>query len=446
MLRRRLLTTLVSGVPISAFLLGRAGTAAAAAASEASQSAVPMNGFDLREIPVIDVHMHPPEAEVHSQGVVRNTEQFVKPLVPVADFPGKDQYIERVTREVRSNYLNNPKEVGLRQYVSRVYGVEPTMEGIDSVARPHIAGGYTAYIQSVMDRENISGILLQSADKATTRPASLIPNDRYRWSYHVDYLFSPSLLDDTNAASIEDVIVEIDRTMESCVANDCVGFKLGMAYRRKLAVDSVSDADAKAAFAYFRSRTGNTTPIVSDDVEGQRKLKAYEDYLIHHICIKAGELRAKIIIHTAVALHPGLRTEFNNPSQLYGLFQDDLVKRAETEFVLIHAGYPNHHNVAAFLSQFPNVYADMSFFSSCPGALEEILRAVLALAPSEKIMHGTDWRDPEVWGFSAFTLRSVLAKVLVDYRETYGWSQAECERIARNVLSDNAKRIYGFTA
>ena len=92
------------------------------------------------------------------------------------------------------------------------------------------------------------------------------------------------------------------------------------------------------------------------------------------------------------------------------------------------------------------MYADLSFFSSCPGALEEILRAFLALAPSEKIMHGTDWVDPEVWGFSACTVRSVLAKVLVDYRETYGWSQAECERIARNVLSDNAKRIYGFTA
>ena len=68
----------------------------------------------------------------------------------------------------------------------------------------------------------------------------------------------------------------------------------------------------------------------------------------------------------------------------------------------------------------------------------------MALAPSQKIMHGTDWRDPEVWGYSAFNLRRVVAKVLNEYRTTYEWSQKDCESMARNVLCENARRVYGF--
>jgi hypothetical protein len=59
-------------------------------------------------------------------------------------------------------------------------------------------------------------------------------------------------------------------------------------------------------------------------------------------------------------------------------------------------------------------------------------------------MYGCDWVDPEMWGYCAFNLRRVLAKVLNDYRNSYGWSQKSCDRMARNVMSENAKRIYGF--
>jgi predicted TIM-barrel fold metal-dependent hydrolase len=48
---------------------------------------------------------------------------------------------------------------------------------------------------------------------------------------------------------------------------------------------------------------------------------------------------------------------------MYHTFQNDDVKRAYTEFVLIHTGYPYHHHVAALLSQFPNVHTDVSFYA-----------------------------------------------------------------------------------
>jgi hypothetical protein len=57
--------------------------------------------------------------------------------------------------------------------------------------------------------------------------------------------------------------------------------------------------------------------------------------------------------------------------------------RAGTRFVLIHTGYPSHQVVAAMIGQFSNVYTDVSFYSKYPGVLEEVYRALLALAPSD---------------------------------------------------------------
>ena len=155
----------------------------------------------------------------------------------------------------------------------------------------------------------------------------------------------------------------------------------------------------------------------------------------------------RVIIHTAVGLHPALRFDWNSPLGLYQTFQDDEIKRVETQFVLIHTGYPLHHHVAAFISQFPNVHTDVSFYAKFPGVLEEVLRAFIGLAPSEQTMHGSDSNNvPEEIGYCADNFRRVLAKVLSDYRYHYGWTDKDCEKIARNVMSENAKRIYKINA
>ena len=172
-------------------------------------------------------------------------------------------------------------------------------------------------------------------------------------------------------------------------------------------------------------------------------LRTYQDYIYKQIFVKAGELERPIIIHTAVALHPALRFEFNNPLGLYDVFQDNEIRKAATQFVLIHTGYPTHDVVASMISQFPNVYIDMSFYAKFPGVLEETYRTFLALAPSEKIMHGSDSNNvPEEIGYCASNTRRVLSRVLNDYRTYYGWSQADVTKMAENVMHRNARRVF----
>ena len=50
----------------------------------------------------------------------------------------------------------------------------------------------------------------------------------------------------------------------------------------------------------------------------QEAFRNYQDFLLRHIYIKAGELKSRIIIHTAVALHPALRFDSNNVPEEIG--------------------------------------------------------------------------------------------------------------------------------
>jgi predicted TIM-barrel fold metal-dependent hydrolase len=159
--------------------------------------------------------------------------------------------------------------------------------------------------------------------------------------------------------------------------------------------------------------------------------------------VKAGSLDRPIVIHTAVALHPALRPQLNDPRGMSSILADADVVRAGTRFLFIHTGYPSHDAMAAMASQFPSVSVDLSFFSHFPGVLEETLRTLLAIVPPHKIMHGSDSGSvPEDPAYCAHNLRVALARLLNDYRSSYGWSESDCSKIATAVMNENARRFF----
>lgn len=453
MFRRKFLRTLGLGGSLG-FLAGRSAQAsppASGASFEASTQSLSAGSVDLSQMEIIDVHVHPPEKMTLSESHAHWNGSFVDALLPASDYPGKEEARARTSITFQDHLYRLPREIGTYNYVARVYGVAPTIEGVDSVQTKHMDGDYTAYVQSVLDREKIAAIVLQSRDTEPVRPKVLVPNDRFVWSYSITHLLQPEWVKDKAPQQIDDVTQPIEEILERAKSNGCVGLKIPIAYYRPLTVEKVekaqADRDLKALLTHEPSAYRNhpTRNPLYDDPELSRALRSYQDYLLKRIYVKAGELGLRIIIHSAVALHPALRFDYNSPLGLYQVFQDEDIQRAETQFVLIHATYPYHHHLAAFLSQFPNVYADVSFYSNFPGTLEEILRALLGLAPSEKVMHGSDSGSvPETMGYCADNIRRVLGKVLNDYRSHYGWTEKDCERMARNVLSENARRVYGI--
>ncbi len=430
---------------------GSLGLLAPVSSEERSEQSLASGSLDLSQMEIIDVHVHPPERMTLSQSHAQWNGSFVDALLPAYDYPGKEEARAGLSVTFKEHLYRLPREIGTKNYMARVYGVEPTIEGVDSIQTRHMGGDYSAYVRSILDREKIAAIVLQSRETEPVRPQALVPEDRFVWTYSVNHLLQPDWAKEKGLQEIDEVTQAIEAILERAKSNECVGLKIPIAYYRPLTVERVekaqADRDLKALVTHEASAYRNhpTRNPLYDDPALTAALRSYQDYLLKRIYVRAGELSLRIIIHSAVALHPALRFDYNSPLGLYQVFQDDDVKRAGTEFVLIHAAYPYHHHVAAFLSQFPNVYADVSFYANFPGTLEEILRAFLGLAPSEKVMHGSDSGSvPETIGYCAFNIRSTLAKVLTDYRSHYGWSDKDCEKMARNVLSENARRVYGI--
>ncbi|MEI9849903.1 MAG: amidohydrolase family protein [Sphingomonas sp.] len=433
-------------------LASAARARAGEAALEFKPDYKPMAGtLDLSGLDIVDTHMHPLTRSLISQSYARQAAEFGDLAVPAGDYPEHDALQADARAGGRELVWGAPRRTGYFNYIARNYGVPATMAGFDSVTSKHIGSDadFTRYIRSVLDRERISTVVLQAAEPAPAPPATLIPADRYVWTTVASDMARLSWAKAQGLTELADVLAAIDRTMETAVANGCRGFKNASAYYRPFGLTRPGKAQAAAAFKLLQGAQPSGTTVRDqlyyDDPAAAAAQTAYEDYLFKYIYIKAGKLERPVIIHTAVALHPSLRTDFNDPRPLYGVFVDPDVQKAQTKFLLIHAGYPAHHVVGAFISQFANVFVDVSFFSKYPGALLDIYRTLLSLGPSEKIMHGSDSNTvPEELGYCAWNTRAVLAKVLTEYRDSFGWTQADIGAMAENILHKNARKLFGI--
>ena len=411
-----------------------------------------IGSLDLNDVQVIDTHVHPMGRETLSRSYLKWVDSFVDLAVPAYDFPEKEARRSDLHQAFVKQIWGYSRQPGYNNYMARTYGVPPNIEAIDREISKHL-GSDAALIEhtsAVFEREKITHVVLQSRDSAPVAPKSYIPEGHFVWTWPFTEMLRPDWAKQNGATELNDVLALVDNRLETAVSNGCRGFKNGTAYYRTFALGSVTKKEAEASLQRLirEAPTGFNQRGVPQysSASATEALRAYEDYLFKHVYIKIGELDSLAIIHTCVAMHPSLRPDYNDPLPLYDVFVDEDIQKAGTKFVLIHTGWPAHNTVASMISQFPNVYTDMSFVGQFPGALEEAYRAFLAFGPSEKIMHAGDINTvPDGIGFCAWNSRAVLARVLRDYKRYYGWSQSDVEKAANNILHGNARRVFRIT-
>jgi predicted TIM-barrel fold metal-dependent hydrolase len=302
-------------------------------------------------------------------------------------------------------------------------------------------------VKSILDRENLSCVVVQSSLNEPSTPTFNIPSDRFVWTWPFDNLLYPGWAKQKELKHLHEVLEAVDGVIDQAAAHNCRGLKTAMAYWRPLALGEVSQSQAEKAYQFLSANEpsgyGFRKEPHYNDPKSSEMLRMYQDYLIKHIYIKAGEIDLPIIIHVATAYSPEMRCVWNDPIQLYDIFRDKDILRAETKFILIHTGYPYFHVVASMISRFPNVFTDISFLSLFPGLLEQVLRTFLSLAPSRKVLHASDsGYVPEQIGYSASNTRKAISHVLQEFKDSYGWTWDDCRKAAKNVFSENAKRLF----
>ncbi len=172
-------------------------------------------GLSLGDIDVIDVHVHPPQPMTLRQSYDGWNSSFVDALLPAFDYPQKEELREKLGGVFKGHLYRMPRQIGYYNYMARVYGVEPTLEGFDSVLEKKLKGDFSEYISSILDRERIPAVVLQSRSSDPVRPESAIPRHRFVWTYSVGDLIQPTWPQAQEARELGEVLERVDFDSEA---------------------------------------------------------------------------------------------------------------------------------------------------------------------------------------------------------------------------------------
>jgi len=224
-------------------------------------------------------------------------------------------------------------------------------------------------------------------------------------------------------------------TLERHKQGGAVAEKFEAAYLRSLAFDAADAAQADRVY-----RTG--TPSAAD-------YKVLQDYLFRYIAAECGRLGMAVHLHTAAGAGGYFDVSGANPLNLEGVLNDPTLRK--TKFVMVHGGWPFTREITPLLEK-PNAYLDFSSQSLLlsPATLAVTLREWLEHVP-EKVMFATDaypysnemgWEEGG-W-IAAHNGREALGRALTGMVRDGAITHMRVVELARMVLRDNARALYGF--
>jgi predicted TIM-barrel fold metal-dependent hydrolase len=231
----------------------------------------------------------------------------------------------------------------------------------------------------------------------------------------------------------------VTATLERQKQGGAVAEKFEAAYLRSLDFEPVDRAVAAKVYAQYRA---NGVP--PDD-----QYKLLEDYVFRHIAAECGRLGMAVHIHTMAGAGSYFEVRGANPLLLESVLNDPALRK--TNFVMLHGGWPFTREITALLEK-PNAYLDYSAQSLMlpPATLAATLREWLEFVP-EKVMFATDaypYSDEMGWEESGWIAahrgRGALAVALNAMMRDGEISRSRAGELARLVLRDNARKLYGL--
>ncbi|MFH1011820.1 MAG: amidohydrolase family protein [bacterium] len=244
---------------------------------------------------------------------------------------------------------------------------------------------------------------------------------------------------DTVPRDFEGYVRFVDQTLARWKQQGAVAVKFLDALLRTLVFADVPQERARALYA-----KGLDTPLSRDEY------LALQDYLTRHIFLECGRLKLPVHIHSSEGPPPFMRLHDCDVRNLDDVLTD--VRFFDTQFVLIHGGYPLVE-AAAYLGLKPNVWVDISampFLVPTPD-FAAILRKYLLYCPN-KVLFATDAGGKE-WVGGADVMHAALSRLT---REALYLALAGLVRdglldpdravqLGEGVLHGNAERLYGFS-
>lgn len=378
--------------------------------------------MNLDAFPVIDTHCHPFPPE---QGAISAQELLNAIGVALARPASPLNESMMLTRMVVKG-------------LAKLLGCEPSLDAVLE-ARNAIAGPDPAAYNALLF--NDAKIAAALADPGY--PSRYIPIDTFSKvlpcpvyeGYRIErFTGSPadSVFQPGKHASFADFLDDFRATLDREAARpEVIFYKSVIAYRTGLAINRVSEAEAKAAW--------EAHPVQHDSAD-----KIIRDFLFWETALKAKEHGLPFQVHTGHTsdsnpwpnVNPILLTPLLNQPEMAGV-----------PFVLVHGGYPFCTEAGYITSVFENVSLDLSLMIPWSSiGIAQRIHETFEFAPTKKVMYGSDGiMGPELFWISSLNTRKALGHVLSDLIAEDVLDDDEATEVAKDIFYRNAERIYGLS-
>ena len=374
----------------------------------------------LNEIPVIDNHCHPPL----KSGI--ETESEFKRFFT-------ESFDPRIVSSHVQNTLFYPQSLrDINAMLGR--GGEPNIEAI--LTERNLLGT-AGLVRRIVQRANIGGMIMDFGYQADD---SHSVDDMRGMLRGLDCPCLYVLRLETRAEQLMTANPDFDRFMAAFVleftnlrVKGVAALKSIIAYRSGLDIQPSSESQAAEAFnEVMASQKQSEIPL-------RLTSKTLLDYLIVEALNIVSPQNIPVQFHTALG-DTDVDLLKANPLLLKPIFDDQRFR--DVPIVLLHC-YPYLKEAAYLTNMYGNAYLDLSMTVpllnfSAPRALED----VLGMAPTSKVLYGSDAPSlVEFLWLGAVSIRRALGQVLSCWIQQ-GLPETEAERIAHQILHQNAERLY----
>ena len=391
--------------------------------------------LDFSRLQVVDAHCH----SYLDSPKVMNGDEFARysnilaapPNFLVGQFKPTANQAQRSKSRLRAMDFEQPYTNLMMRWLSDYFHCKPDYETVASL-RSRRAGDFDAYVRELFENVNLRGLVMDGAyPPLSEEDLKRFPAKTVK-IFRLEPLINECL---TRCGAFEELCTDFDSAIRNAITNEgYVGLKTIIAYRTGLKIRRVDAKQAEADFKAAKNRR-------ADRAWFGPRIKLLRDFLTIRALELSIDLDVPMQIHTGVGDYQILLDQCD-PALLFDLLADDELRHATV--VLVHSGFPNNQHAAYMASVLPNVFLDFSLTIPFLNPVShQRLMEILEIAPSSKIMYGSDgFGIPEVFWFSAKLGKRALEKCFTTFAEEKLFDQNEITQKANQVLYENATELY----
>jgi predicted TIM-barrel fold metal-dependent hydrolase len=402
-----------------------------------------LTAIDLRALPVIDDHVHVFGPEAGRPGF--------NPLETVSLGGSDPGFLETADHQLgvgeRSHLARQlTSTLGYHHAVHALawmLGCDATPAAV-LAARDRECADFASYIKRLYADINLECSLIDvGLGSISLDDFERLCGVPVRGVYRIENLVSALWDDHDDLESFDRAF--LDGLSREAASGRHVALKSIIAYRTGLAVEPTDGNGAIRAFDSLK-RSADAHGLmrrVHVPREHVSDVKVLRDYWLWRALELSVDLKLPFQIHAGMG-DQDLDINTARPGLLAAVFRDARLRHAR--IVLLHGAYPFHEEAAYLVDVFPNVYLDLSEHNLFLGPkVADVLRRVLALAPFNKLLFGTDaYGSPDLQWIAARATIDSLAAVLDEFVIAGSLGKEDAMSAAERVLAGNARELYSL--